>query len=328
MNPCLNALNANLGKNDICRAFADDIATVIESIRMLPKVAKVFDAIRNASNLRLKIKKCIIIPLGGPRTNKKKQTIKRFLSEHLPQWADVRIQESGEYLGFWIGTSIKEKVWSKPEAKWDTRARNIAAAKLAPSIGVHQYNLRAVTTMGYVAQLHPLPASTVKHEKSTAQRIFHVLNNTFPVPLYFRMKDISGPQPASLQALSYATRYRAATKTLTTWQQNLDMLIKFRSEFGPLDWLAGRAHSPPWWDSPPIVDLVADAANGFNNKFGSLAKDVKKLCECSSSERVERGSARSKQKNRIGIQSAAFKIIVPKLYPINFGAKLGRRLRL
>ena len=112
MNPCLNALNASLGKNDICRAFADDIATVIESIKMLPKLAKVFDAVRNASNLRLKIKKCIIIPLGGPVTDAIKQKIKLFLREHLPQWADVCIQANGEYLGFWIGPSIKDKVWN------------------------------------------------------------------------------------------------------------------------------------------------------------------------------------------------------------------------
>jgi len=354
MNPCLNALNANLGKNDICRAFADDIANVIESHRTLPKVAKVFDAIRHASNLGLKIKKCVIIPLGGPFSDALKQKIKHFLTEHLPQWASVRIQDSGEYLGFQIGTSIKDKLWRKPEAKWDTRARSIAAAKLAPSIGVQQYNMRAVTTMGYVAQLHPLPASSTKSEKSVVQRIFHVMNNTFPVPLYFRMKDIRAPQPTSLQALSYATRYRTATKTITTWQQNFVQLNKCRSDFAPLDWLAGRAHSPPWWDTPPIIDLVADAANGFNNKFGPLSKDVNKLCECrpiDSAGRVLASSSSrtlpsrlteahqswtaeasqplgSERNDRVGIQSAAIKIILPQLYSFDFGAELGRRLRL
>ena len=129
-----------------------------------------------------------------------------------------------------------------------------------------------------------MSATTIKSEKSTVPSIFHAQNNTFPVPLYFRMKDIEAPQPASLQALSYATRYRAAVKTLTRWKQNLVDVNKCRSEAAPMDWLVGRAHSSPWWDTPPIVDLVADAASDFNNQFGDLTKDIRKLGENSLSK--------------------------------------------
>ena len=126
---------------------------------------------------------------------------------------------------------------------------------------MQQYNLRAVTTLGYVAQLHPLPASTIKNDKSAAQRISHVLNNTFPVALYFQMEDISAPQPTSLQALSYAARYRAATTTLTTWQQKLVKLNKCRSELGPLDWLACGVCA-----LTPLVGFTADCRPHFGSR--------------------------------------------------------------
>ena len=272
LDPCLNALNAHLGKNDLCRAFADDIANVVESISTLLKLSKVFDLIRNASNLGLKIKKCVLIPLGGPLTDGLYTKVQNYLNDHLPQWANVRIQDRGEYLGFGVGPKIKEKVWSKPKAKWDSRARRVSAAKLAPSLGVQQYNARAVPTMSYVAQISPLDASIIKTEKSVIQNVFHVLNNTFPMSLIFRMKAISGPQPMSLQVLSYAARYRAAVTTLTTWRENLDKLNKCRYEDAPMGWLAGTVHSTPWWGTPPIVDYVAEAATGFKGKFNLIAK--------------------------------------------------------
>ena len=286
---------------------------MVESISTLRKVAKIFDVIKKISNLGLKIKKCVLVPLGGPLTEDLLAKVKNFLNDHVPQWANVRIQDSGEYLGFWVGPKIKEKVWSKAEAKWDSRARSIAAAKLAPSLGVEQYNSRAVSTMGYVAQLFPLHANTLKCEKARIQNVFHILNNTFPLPILFRMKSVKCPQPSSLQALSFAARHRTAVKTLTTWQRNLNELDRCRSDHAPLGWLVGQSHSTPWWDTPPIVDLVAEAASGFQNKFGDLGADI----------RVQRKSS-----NRIGLQSAAIKVILPKLYPICFETELARRLRL
>ena len=96
INLCLNAINAAMGKLDICRAFADDIVNVVETIWTLPKIAKVFEVVYNASNLRLKIKKCVLIPLGGPPTQALFERVKMFLATHLPQWSDVRIASCGE----------------------------------------------------------------------------------------------------------------------------------------------------------------------------------------------------------------------------------------
>ena len=152
----------------------------------------------------------------------------------------MRVADSGEYLGFLVGPVIKYKLLKKPEAKWDSRARSIGASKLAPSRGVQQYNLRAVTTMAYVAQLHPLREIAVKSEKCVVQALFHVLNNTYPIPLIFRMGDIKASQPVSLLTLSFAARYTAATETLTMWRANFDALNNCRCEHAPLDWLANQ----------------------------------------------------------------------------------------
>ena len=101
------------------------------------------------------------------------------------------------------------------------------------------------------------------------------------------MGDIKAPQPVSLQVLSRATRLRAAVKALTTWQDNLRDLNKCRSEHAPLQWFVGRAHSDPWWDTPPIVDLVSQALNNFGGKFGRLKCDVESVLKGRKSARIQ-----------------------------------------
>ena len=46
------------------RAFADDIATIVQSLQDLSTLKSNFDLFRDISGLDLKIKKCSLIPLG------------------------------------------------------------------------------------------------------------------------------------------------------------------------------------------------------------------------------------------------------------------------
>ena len=100
-----------MGKLYICRALADD-ANVVDSILPLPKIAKVFDAIGDARNLRLELKKCMLIPLGCQLTKALNDRHTELPATSLPQWSNVRIASCGGYLGFWIGPLIMDKVWN------------------------------------------------------------------------------------------------------------------------------------------------------------------------------------------------------------------------
>jgi hypothetical protein len=236
-----------------------------------------------------------------------------FLNDEVPSWKDFTIASAGEYLGFWVGPQVKDKLWKKALSKWELRGRAIAGAKVAPSLGVQLYNSRAVTPFGYVAQIYPLSHDAIKNEKSAVQRIFHVLNNTYPFEMYFRFKEIGMPQTSSLKVLSYAARYRAAVRTITVWQENLVRLNQARSENAPCGWFAGNAHSNSWWDTPPAVDYTNEASKAFNNKFGDLGKETRNIM---------------KNDKSLGLQAAASRIIHEKMFVINFSAELTRRLLL
>ena len=169
------------------------------------------------------------------------------------------------------------------------RGRTIADARIAPSLGIRLYNSRAVTTFGYVAQIYPPTSSAITAERSMVQRIFHLLNHTFPGEMFFRLGDAGAPQPTSLRVLSYASRFQAATRTITVWRRDKTELDKLRWDHGPCAWLARAVRSNPWWDTPPAVDLDGEAAGEFDSRFGKLEQKIKaNTLQCRAAQRNDR----------------------------------------
>ena len=107
-----------------------------------------------------------------------------------------------------------------------------------------------------------------------SQRIFHFMHHAIPQSLFCQLKEIGAPQPHSRNVLSHAARYRTAASTATAWHAATARLDLARNDHAPLGWLAGRAHSNPWWDMPRIVDLMDDAFRGFLGRFGNLPEEV------------------------------------------------------
>jgi hypothetical protein len=167
-----------------------------------------------------------------------------------------------------------------------------------------------------VAQIYPPTSAAFKAERSMVQRIFHLLNYTFPGEMFFRLGGVGAPNPYSLRVLSYASRFRAAKRTISVWQECKANLDKARDEFGPCAWFAKSAHSNPWWDTPPAADLIAEAAAGFDGKFGKLERKVKSHIQNQSDAR------------RKGVQAATSRIILPMIHNTDITAEVARRIVL
>jgi len=108
--------------------------------------------------------------------------------------------------------------WKSPAEKWSYRARVLATAKLAPSLGIRQYNSRSVSVLSYVAQIFPVDKKMLNHERSLLQRTFHDVNHTFPPSHMHRVGEIGIPQPTFLRVIDLPARYRAAERTLKGWE--------------------------------------------------------------------------------------------------------------
>eukprot|EP00959_Pyramimonas_sp_CCMP1952_P208392 4359277-Pyramimonas_sp.AAC.1 len=59
---------------------------------------RAFEAARALAGLRLKLAKCVLIPLDGPVTEESKSEFVKWLQDWPPSWAAMSIKDCAEYL--------------------------------------------------------------------------------------------------------------------------------------------------------------------------------------------------------------------------------------
>jgi len=319
LDPFLELLERANGIRELTRAFADDIAQIVSSLSSLNRIFAIFKLAAQAANLRLNPKKCVFIILGAPLTAENEQKLRNFLRDNVPGWEGVIVASCGKYLGFMVGPAAGAAMWGAAVGKWSTRALAIAAGKLAPSLGASVYNQRALTTMGYIAQLAPPDKRALRIEKSLVQKVYHVANHTFPKAFLFRGRSVHLPQFGSLQAMSYAARFRAATSTIprADYERNLTNFNEARGQFGSLAVVFGLKHRMQHWDSDPMILAMRTAEQGFSDSFPGLLEQVR--CQL---------QKQGQERSRVSRQKLAYNFIVPKLFPSDFVTDIVRRIRL
>ena len=190
---------------------------------------------------------------------------------------------------------------------YEYRGRAIGCATVAPSLGIPLYNSRAVSTLGYIAQIYPFPNEVYKTQKSVVQGVYHTINNTLSPSILYKFKEIGLVQPHSLHVLSYAARFRAARHTITVTNANKEELDRARNDVGPVGWLgascrgAKRVLGFKDWSLPPAVDLMFDAQNSFQGAFGDFIATAQEKC---------------RNDNRMKLQKAVSLVLLPKIFPM------------
>ena len=140
------------GLTTIC---ADDIALVVKNIYELIVAHIIFIKGEWAAGLKLKISKCILVPLSGPLSPALVQSIKSFLHTHIPAWANFVVASSAEYLGIWTGPTASVKHWTTQIAKYRDRVCAISDAAPPTALGIRTYNVKTVPVLSYPAQFLP-----------------------------------------------------------------------------------------------------------------------------------------------------------------------------
>ena len=315
VNVMLLLLQNSMHPQSSLKAFADDIAIVIRRLSELRQVHASFAVFARASNLRLKPRKCAIIPLGAPFTSARAVEIRAALAALVPDWGTFAIESAAKYLGVWVGLSVRDRVWEAAVEKWEHRTLDLAAAEVAPSLACRQYNCRAVPVLGYVAQLCPLPKQVLVKERRLHHKLFHFVAQGFPPHLVVNLKRVGFPAPISVDAVARAAAFRAANKTSTTWRAAKASLDETRVSNPLLCSIPGgegaeRRAVNPWWDTNPIVDFLEQAAQAFPLNFG--ATSALEVCFASPA----------------GEQRPATIAFLPLVAPFNWVCELSRRLLL
>ena len=211
IDPMIALLQSRIGPRDSIRAFADDLAAVVWNMWItLPGLATAFMLIARVSNLNLKIKKTVLVPLWKCDIN----NLRKLVREHIPAWAGVDIKFAGKYLGFMLGPGAGDLSWSAPSDKWESRVRVIRSFGIGLFGTALQYNSHAISCMGFVSQLEHVPLAMLKKESALLQLLTRGPYNAFSKGALLNLRELGLPVSfKSLRALNLGAMYRAAQYT-------------------------------------------------------------------------------------------------------------------
>ena len=258
------------------RACADDLGAAVEDIRVLIDLEGAFATIQRVAHLKLKPKKCWYAPVYELANALTIFDIKEWLAEFVPAWAAFEVAPALKYLGFWLGPGAGACVWSAPVAKWQKTAAAIGHSERTPAVAALAYNVRAVTTLGYVAQLARQPVNIVTDDARAAYKVVGLPPQAVRRSDLFRLDAAGGPAITSAEVLVAAARTRAAFQTLSSWRSICNMIKDENSESASIAALGSGRWWPECWDSPPYA-MLAEEAFECRHLPEAAARKVRKL---------------------------------------------------
>ncbi len=154
-------------------------------------------------------------------------------------------------------------MWNAPLAKFNRRVADIAASGVAVAVASHTYNIKAVPTLSYVAQLIPLPKRSGEIERGSLYKILKMATSSLRHSDFFHLYEGGGPKLRSITVTAAAACFRAASRTVPSWPAWKSQLLRAAQEFLPCrQWRDGMA-SPVFWDSEPIAFNLERAYKGY-----------------------------------------------------------------
>ena len=302
------------GKGEV-KACADDIGAALRSIVGLKVAKSIFDDAAEATNLRLKPAKCVLVPSGARLDRRLLARIKGWLHRNLPEWSNFVVCAAGKYLGFMMGPKAGQVLWNATLAKWKDRAVAVARTQSAASVSSFLYNNRALPVLGYVAQLAELPESFARAEKVVVHHLLHVAMNSMDAATPFNLQSVGGPRIVSAKVMATATMIRTAIRTLPGWPEQKAILADAALEHLPYVRTMSGETWPVCWDSPAFATNLSHAHEGFPGR-GALHEGATRALH------VIRGMP----PGATGIQRVAMKPLLSALYPPRLEPLFAKRL--
>lgn len=139
--------------------------------------------------------------------------IKNNLASQIPMWTDIKVADKGTYLGFVIGPGKKEESWVKPLAKYRDRVQRWSKIGGGMQYNTMAYNVFALSTLLYIAQLENIPEFVAKAERTAVLSMYKGPGNWIsPEDVWF-LKENYGLAKSSqpLDLVAKAAKLRVAT---------------------------------------------------------------------------------------------------------------------
>ena len=191
------------------RAYADDLALISANVfQDLPLLRRVFADYARISNLHLNLGKTVLTPLWPASP----QEVRTTVYDAVPEWASVKIQGHGEYLGFQLGPSASDSSWDKPLKKFIDRAAAWGRTGCGFQLSALALQVYITPVLGFVSQLLPARGDWEVWLRKACSKLFPGPFRWLSTSILLDLKPLGFSGGATnLEALSLAARFRVLT---------------------------------------------------------------------------------------------------------------------
>ena len=213
--PIIRALCLRVPRPGLVRAYADDIAIVLTNLwKQAQPIASLFQDVAAVSCLKLKPKKCVLMPLWKFQPG----TFRNLLMEHESRWGGFAISTSGKYLGYWIGPGAADSSWKGPCETFLSRCRYIKDLGLGLCLSLLLYRVLAFSCLQFPAQLLPVPTWVERIEREGLALIASGPRHWItPIALKNVSRIVPLPPAPCLVQTGLAARIRVALTSVSRW---------------------------------------------------------------------------------------------------------------
>ena len=325
--------NAEL-PGQMMKAFADDMATVLDRLGLLPRVYRCYSLLEKATGLAVKPTKSVFILLGV-NTNDATDEVQRaqnFVRKFVPEWSGVKFAWVGKYLGFNIGQRGGTcSSWDAPVAKFKARVEIVASNPHAPSLLMVYYNRSVCTTLSYVEELCPPPPDLAKMETTAITRILKLPAWALATDGAVKLKDCGLTAPPSLVVRGLAARERTAMKTCSAWPDALSELLEVRRAHGPMTNLAAVSAEMKdwkWWETEAFADVLGRAFANRSHlpRVPQITKQVQRRAR-SASQKTHEPPNESHNGRKKSLQARIYEVKFAERFPASLADWLAKKIR-
>ena len=154
VNPFIDLVikNCDQPKLSVTRICADDFGSALRSLSVFKSQSKVVYLAARCAGLHLNPAKCVSIITACNLTEHLVSAIRAWLLVNIPEFADIIIANSGNFLGWHLGRQGALLSFAAPIKKFSNRVHEIVAGKAPAAPSIIRYNQRAPSVLSYVCQ--------------------------------------------------------------------------------------------------------------------------------------------------------------------------------
>ena len=266
----------------MARAYADDTAVVVRRFwEEAPRMAEIFKEFALISGLRLNKSKSIILPLG--HSDLPEFTLRKL--GEVPRWADIPVQRSCKYLGYFMGPGKGDSSWRETYKKYMKRVGMWQDQPLGLFWDARAYNVFTITVLGYVALQEAPPDWVLNGIKASLSKVAKRPNEWASKEDLWTLKESFWLQESfrKLSRVALASHATVCTldKACKPRHQFHESCAMVRTAFGSTAQLHTRLQ---WidWSSRAFCLRLAIAESEINRLSGSIEalRNARLQCQC------------------------------------------------